>query len=137
VSRKSAVARIAREQRLVAEIFHFAPAVETLSAGVAQPGNADALTKAMVVNAGSDSIDAPDNLMSRNDRIFDVRQFAIQNMQIGSADAASADLHADLTSLWHGVRKLGHHEFRSRPVENHRAHSQTSWLAQFLGLPVE
>ena len=85
---KAAIARVAGESRAVAEIFPAAPAIGTFAAGITKPGNADPFTDTKRGHAEPERIHPTDHLMAGHDRIGDVRQFSIDDMQIGPAHAA-------------------------------------------------
>ena len=76
-----------------------------------QPGNADPLARLQPGHAGPQPVDPPDDFMARNDRITLRRQFAIQHVQIGPADAAGANAHADLSGLRLAVRQFRPDQF--------------------------
>src|SRR5689334_16705138 len=80
VSGIATVARIAGEERTVAEIFHAMAAIRTDPAGVSEPGNPDPITNPVCRNACSDEIDAADDLVARDDGVADIRQFPVDDM---------------------------------------------------------
>src|SRR5262249_5234856 len=92
------------------------------AAGVAEPGDADAIPWPMRGHVAADEIDAADNLMAGDDRITDVGQFAVNHMQVRTADAAGTDLHPDLAVAGDRVRSLIHPQPRSRSGQHHRTH---------------
>ncbi len=75
-----------------------------MAARMAEPRNANALAKAQMGDIGADRIDPSHDLMSRYDRYFRIRQFAVNDVKIGTADAASADANANFAAARHGVR---------------------------------
>ncbi len=87
----AAVARIAGEQRMIAEIFPAFAAVAATAAGPAEPGNADAHAGRKRVNAGADGIDPADDFVARYDGQFRIWQFAIDDVQVGAAYPAGSD----------------------------------------------
>ena len=93
---KAAVARVTGEARAVAEVFPAASAIGTFAAGIAQPGNADPFANFQGCDPGTECIHPADHLMAGHDRIGDVRQFSIDDMQIGPAHAAGGDLDAHI-----------------------------------------
>ena len=97
VGGKPSVARVAGEERAIAQILLAASAIGTFAAGIAEPGNADALADFKRRYALAERLHSADHLVPRNDGIGDVRQFSIHDMQIGPAHAASADLDAHVT----------------------------------------
>src|ERR1019366_5441052 len=84
------------EEGTIAEIFSAVDAIGANAAGVAEPRNADAFTDAQLLDASPDCIDPADDLVARNDRHLRVGQLAIDDMQVGAADAVSGHLHPDL-----------------------------------------
>src|SRR5262249_34025963 len=91
---KAAVARVSGEARAVAKVLPPAPAIRTFAAGVTEPGNADAFAGFRGSDAGAKRIHPPDHFVAGNDRIGDIRQLAVDDMQVGPAYAAGADLDA-------------------------------------------
>ena len=104
--RIAAVAREPREERMVAQIFPVHHAIGTDAAGVAEPRNADTLPHVQVLNAGTDRIDPANDLMAGNNRNVRVGQFAVDDMQIGAADAACGHLDANLTRPWFAIGEI-------------------------------
>ena len=91
----AAVARIAGEERIVAKIFARAHAIGAMPAGMAEPGHADARVRAQKpVTPAPDRVDAADDFMAGNDRELRLCQLAVDDMEIGAADAAGLDLAA-------------------------------------------
>jgi hypothetical protein len=72
------------------------PAIKTGPAGVTEPGNADAFTHPQAFDASTDRIDPTDDLVARDDGQMGIWQFAVDDMQVGAADAASQYLDANL-----------------------------------------
>ncbi len=93
--RETAVARISGEERTVAEIFHALPAEPADAAGISEPGDSDPITDPVRRDVAADEVDAADDLMAGNDRIFDIGKFGIDDMKIGPAHAARAHLDAN------------------------------------------
>jgi len=94
---KAAVARVAGEARTVAQILPAAPAIGTFATRVTEPGNADAFADLQVHDTGAKRVHAADHLMAGNNRIGDFRQFAVDDMQIGAANAAGTDPDAHIS----------------------------------------
>jgi hypothetical protein len=67
-------------------------------------------------------IDPTDDLVAGHDRVANIGQLGIDEMKIGPAYAACADLHPELTLAGYRVRPLLHLEPRSRGRQHHRAH---------------
>ena len=68
------------------------------------------------VDALADRVDAADDLVARHDRKLGVRQLAVDDMQVGAADAAGLDLNADLPRPGRWVGPLLHREPLARPM---------------------
>ena len=91
VRRKAAVTRVAGEQRTVAKVLPAAPAIAAFAASVSEPGNPDALSDPERGYTLAERFDPADHLVAGNDGVVYVRQFAVDDMQIGPADATSID----------------------------------------------
>ena len=120
--REAAVAGVAGEQRVIAQIFAVPDAIGADAAGVAEPGNADALAHLQPLDPGADRIDPADDLVARDDRHLRVGQFAIDDMQIGAADAAGGHLHANFARSGLRVGKLRPFERSLEFLQHHRMH---------------
>ena len=68
---------------------------------MAEPRNADTLADVQVLDAGADRIDPANDLMARDNRNVRVGQFAVDDMQVGAADAAGTHLNPYLA--WPGL----------------------------------
>jgi hypothetical protein len=64
-------------------------------------------------------------LVSGNQWQLRIRQFAVDNMQVGAADGACRDAHEQLFGGRFRLRNVAQNERRSRLLENHRAHVAT------------
>ena len=118
---EAAVARVAIEQRRVAQILAPAGAIAAMAAGVAEPGRADPRANSER-HAGADRLDPADDLVPRHDRQLGVRQLAVDDMQIGAADAAGLDPQSDFARPRLGLGPLLHDELLAGPPQHHRAH---------------
>ena len=92
----AAVAGVAGELGMVAEILAAVVAIEAMPAGVREPGNADPLADREAFDAGAEPLDEADDLVAGNDRQPLVRQLAVDDVQIGAADAAGLDADQQL-----------------------------------------
>ncbi len=117
----AAVAGKAGEERRVAEIFAPAPAIGAGSVGVAEPGDADPRAE-LEVDAFARRLDPADDLVPRHDRQFGIGQFAIDDMQVGAADAAGFDANENLPRSWLGIGTLLHDKRLAGSPEDHGAH---------------
>src|SRR5262249_51997905 len=90
---------IAGESGLVAKIFAAGLAVTTLAAGVAQPWDSYPLTDAKTCHPFTSCGNSANNLVSQNEGQLRICQFAIEYVQISTADRTSANLHQNLVCL--------------------------------------
>lgn len=95
MGRIASIAGAAGEARGVAKVFVAGSAILAGSATMPEPGNADTLARAEAGHTLADYGDPADDLVTRNDRKMR-RDFAIQDMQIGSAYAAGRYLDQHL-----------------------------------------
>jgi hypothetical protein len=126
VGRITAIARVAREDRPVAKVFPLACTIGTDSAGRSKPRNADPLTNLTVIHVRAERIDAPDDLMPWNDRELRVWQFAINDVEIGPADAASLDPDPKLARAGNGIGQFLENQWRAYFVQDHAEHWRLS-----------
>jgi hypothetical protein len=103
---EAAIARVAGEKRCITKIFSACETKGTMAAGVSEPGNANTHSDFEILDAGSHRLDASDDLVSRYDWQFRIRQFAIDDVQIGTADTASRHSDANFTTIRLGIRPL-------------------------------
>ena len=95
-SREPAVVVPAREARRDAEVLVAAPAVRAHAARVAQPRDADPLADREACRARTERVDRADDLVAGNDVGPARREVALGEVQVGAADAAHVDPHAQL-----------------------------------------
>ena len=122
MGRIAAIARVAGEERIVAQIFARAQTVGAMPAGMAKPGNADPLSKRETGHARTDRLDAPDDFVAWNDRKLRLGQFAVDDMEIGAANAARLDLEPHFADAGRRDRPLLHDERRVGPRQDHGFH---------------
>jgi hypothetical protein len=103
------------------------------AAGVTKPWDAHTLAHVQPLDPSSEPIDPANDFMARDDRYGRMRQFAIDDMQIGAANAAGGDLHPDFTRPWLTVRQLGPFKRSADFLQNHRLHGV---LLKLAGNPV-
>ena len=128
---EAAVPGVTGEQRRVAKVLARVEAIGAVAAGMAEPGHADARAE-LQTDAVAGRLDPADDLVAGDDRQLRVRQFAVDDMQIGAADAAGLDPHADLPRARLGFGPLLHREPLVDSPQNHGAHGGKSsiWRAQ-------
>src|SRR5271169_4031517 len=93
-----------------------------MAASAAQPGNADAIAQGERADPRSKRLDPAHDLVARNDRQLGMGKLAVDDMQIGSANAASLDLDQDLSRAWLWIRQLLETQRGPRSVKNHGLH---------------
>src|SRR3984885_12521858 len=121
MSRVTAVSGVAGEQGCIAQVFASAPAIGASPFRVPEPSHSDAHAR-LEADALADRVNAADNLMSRQNGKLWIRQFAVDDGEIGAADAASLDAHANLARSGRRLSPLLHDEPFVRPMEDHGAH---------------
>ena len=84
----AAVALIAGEARLRAEVLGAAPAEAAAPARPAEPGDADAVADRDIAHAVAERLDRADDLVAEDERQCRVGQLAVDDVQVGAADAA-------------------------------------------------
>ena len=87
---------------------------------MSEAGDSNPLTDPMGRDIGTNEVDAADNLMTGNDRVFDVGKFRIDDVKVGSADSARAYLDANFVAAWKRVITLLKPKKRSTRGEDHR-----------------
>ena len=127
----------AREQRVLAEVLLPAAAETAGLVGLVQPRHADAVAggerrrarlaaRRDELGAGSEGDDLADDLMAGHHGRAVRRQLALQDVQVGAADAAGQHPQQDLARTRLGHRELDEPERRlrrgSRRRQLHRAH---------------
>ena|ERR1700693_1606708 len=94
VLRVAAVDGVSGKDRRIAKIFESAAAVRAGSIDAADPGNTDASADRQLGRRAID--DVAHDLVAGDQRLFAWRQFAFQDVQICTADAAGAHPEQDL-----------------------------------------
>ena len=102
VFRIAAVDGVSGEDGRIAKILEAATAVWASSVYAADPGNADAGAERQL--GRSAVLDNPYDLVAGDEGVFLWRQFALDDVQIRTADSAGADMKQDLTG---GGLRLG------------------------------
>ena len=126
----AAIDRVTGEPGVVTQVFPVCFAILTMAAGPAKPRDPDAGPHPEIVDPGTAFHNFSDNFMPGNERKFWVRQFAIHDMEIRTANGAGQHPHQHLS----GTRRRRYHlafaERGSRLFKNHRAHGSN--LHQYL-----
>src|ERR1035438_3427911 len=95
---------IAGEDGRIAEVLHAPSAIPTCSVNAANPGNPDARSGRKVRGGAFHHV--ADNLMSWNQVLPSQRKFPLHNMQVGTANPASADLQQDMARFQRRARNF-------------------------------
>ena len=74
------------------------------------------------VTPASERLDDAHDLVARHDRQMDVGQLAVDDVQIGAADAAGLDAHADLARAGQRIGPLFKRERLPGRCKNHCLH---------------
>jgi hypothetical protein len=106
----------------IAEIFHTLLAETAHSAGVSEPGDSDPVTDPVCRDIVADKVDTADDLMARNNRIFDAGKLGIDDVKVGPANPACAYSDANLSIAGGRVRALLDPERGSRGRQHHCTH---------------
>ena len=91
VRRVAAVDVPAGERGVRAQVLAPGPALVAGAVAARQPGHARPIADVPVADAGSDGLDAPDDLVAGDDRPLAHRQIALAQLQVRAADAARGD----------------------------------------------
>ena len=83
MSGKSAVARVAGKQRTVAEILHVVFPVPAYATGMPEPWNPDTVVD-LEIHHVFNQIDPANDLVTRDDRIFDAGKLCIKDVEVPS-----------------------------------------------------
>ncbi len=89
---EAAIASIAGEFRGVAQVLPQGAAIGTMPTCMSQPAEADTPTDQFGRDARPDQVDPANDLVAGNARALQIRQFAVNDMQIRAADRTSLDL---------------------------------------------
>jgi hypothetical protein len=79
-------------------------------------------------HAGAHGVDPPDDFMARNDRQMRVRQFAVNHMQIGAANATRQHLYAHFARPRHAIRQVHPFQLLVMLPQDHRLHVAPSCM---------
>src|SRR5262245_61507178 len=101
IFRVAAVVVITGEPGVDAEILVAGMAEAALAARVAEPWDADAIADREVRHAVADDLHRADNLMARDDWHVRRRQLAVDDVEVGAADAAGPNADENLARQRH------------------------------------
>jgi hypothetical protein len=107
-----------------AEVFAAVQAVLTTLARAAQPRHADAIANRERLDRITASDDPPDDLVPEDERQLRTRQLAVEDVQVGAADATGADLDQEIVRARRRPLQFAQLQRLSRTIEHHRAHKR-------------
>src|SRR6185437_5106624 len=116
------VDRVASEESVLAEVLLTGAAIAAESAGPGEPGDTHPVARPIAGDRRPDLGDRADDLVAGRDGVVDVGQLAVQEVQIGAADAAGLYRDADLVLAGRLQRNLFQAKRRAGGRESHRFH---------------
>src|SRR5215210_8604216 len=122
----AAVYLVAGEPGVVAEVLPVREAVAAATVRVAEPGDADPVTRCEAPDTSSYFLHRADYLVAGDQGQLRVRELPIHHVQIRPAHGAGVDPDQDLLRLRHRGRHLGGPQRLAHPVQDHRAHHPPS-----------
>jgi hypothetical protein len=72
-----------------------------------------------ILHARANRDDAPDNLVAGNDVRFGMRQVAVEDVQVGAADATGGNAHQDMPARRRPQHPLDALQRCAGPIEGH------------------
>jgi len=97
-------------------------AMRTCPACAAKPRHPGPLAQCQTVDTRAKRVDAPDDLVSQYQWEVGMGELAIENMQIGAADAAGFHLEPHFARSRGGVRQIAEDQRGVLFFQDHRAH---------------
>jgi hypothetical protein len=127
--RVAAVQVVAGEAGAQAEVLAAAAAEAAVAVRPAEPGDADALA-GLELHPFTRGVHDSDDLMAEDERQLRFGQLAVDDVQVGPADAAGLDANANLAVPGLGVRQLHLLQRPAGNVEHQRTHGTRVRLRQ-------
>src|SRR6185436_5031638 len=118
----AAVEVIAGEACPVAEVLAPASAVAALAAGPAEPGDADPLAGLEALGPLPSPDHGADDLVPLHERQLRAVEVAVDDVQVGAADATGRDGDQNLAGTDSGLGQLSRPQRLPLPLEDHRSH---------------
>ncbi len=115
---------VAGEARGIAQVLAARAAIGATATRRAEPRHAHPFADLEAADPGSDGDDVPDDLVAGDDMRLGMRQVAVNDVQIGAADAARCDPDQDLPALWRTNGALHPLERCADVIELHREHAR-------------
>ena len=120
MGRVAAVAVVAGEHGIVAEVLAAVAAIGAVAAGAPEPRNADSSADREALDVRPRPHDPADDLVAGHDRRPHVGQFAVDDVQVGATDAAGFDPDQQLRRPRFGIGALLQNQRLADPFEHHR-----------------
>jgi hypothetical protein len=121
--RIAAIERITRETGRVAKVLGAEPtAVPAAAASRAEPWHANTRAERQTRRLAAARNDAPDDFVARYDRVGDIWQLAVEDVQVRAAYAAGAHLEQHLARGGDGRGHRVEDERLAGPMQAHRPH---------------
>jgi hypothetical protein len=117
---ETAIPRISSEQWAIAKILSSLPAETADTTSVSEPRDSNPFADPVRLDFAPDEVDTANDFVAWDDRVFDARQFRINDVKVGSADPARAYLDANFFGAWKRIITLLKPEKRARRGEGHR-----------------
>ncbi len=118
----AAVAVVAGEGWIVAQVLAPLATIGAVTAGASEPGDANPCADGEALDLRARLRHPANDLVTGHDRRPHVGQFAVDEMQVGAADAARLDADQEFRRARLGIGALLHDQRRADPPENHRPH---------------
>src|SRR5581483_4505011 len=118
----AAVDLIAREARVVAEVLAIRAAVAAAPTGPPEPRHTHAVAPREAGDVEAALLDRSDDLVPRHERQLRTRQISVDDMEVGAADRAGANLDQHLPSSGTWLPAIDGTEGTSRSIQKHRTH---------------
>src|SRR6266540_2581232 len=123
--REASVEVVPGEARPLAQILAPRAAGAADAARPAEPRDADAVAGREPTGARAECLDPPHHLVPEDERQLGMWQLAVDDVEVGAADAARGDLDPELPRSRDGEGKVRLGERRPQGGEDHRAHGRT------------
>ncbi len=124
----AAVDRVAGEDGVVAEVLHAVTAEPAIAVNAADPGDAGARADGQVCGCAFN--DFADDLMAGDDARVEGRKIALDDVEIGAADAAGDDFEENFAGLRLGARDV----FDGKPGAGGGLDAESKTAARMEGL---
>ena len=107
---------------MVAEVLAAAAAVAALAVGPAEPGDPDPVARHETLGLLPRRAHGADDLVPHHQRQLRLGEVAVEDVEVGAADAAGMNRDLDLAGTGSGLGQLSQPERLPLPLEDHRSH---------------